>query len=563
MGKFLDGSGLAALVKLIKSGTTQKTISLAYSQLKTLRDGNKLVPGQSYRITDFVTTTTQAETRSASHPFDVIVVADSASKLNENARATLHEGDTYFTTSKLEAWELKYSLDNDTTKYSWADATNGKGVIWWMKDEWNNECFYDFKNIQYKVYAVSGDDWDTYCTDNPNGIFPSSAIPYRLTKNMAVKRGKKYTWTRSDTDFVYAYTWSNYNESTKGMDDSSCYTNSPTGICNNKINGYFVGSALTLNFVMAIPMDKTNGPKLIKASGNVIGENCHDIILSTSCSDCVCGNNCEDIICGVLCYSWACGDNCAGWTCGNQCTRWKCGNDCVNWVCAHNCSLWTCGNDCSSWTCSNYCTRWTCRNQCSSWRCNYNSNNWTCGNDCSSWACDHDCSSWACGNDCSSWTCGNGCSYWTCGNKCNSWTCGNGCGYWTCGNGCSSWTCGDACVSWTCGDDCSYWTCVDVCSSWTCGNGCYSNMILQNYVWGFHLGDGVQNITIKSSGTPTYKQKLQNIVVKSGVRGASSSKKLEIIIDTANFPLNSNYQWTIAKNSKGEIKQYCEADLIN
>lgn len=88
-------------------------------------------------------------------------------------------------------------------------------------------------------------------------------------------------------------------------------------------------------------------------------------------------------------------------------------------------------------------------------------------------------------------------------------------------------------------------------------------MILQNYVWGFHLGDGVQNITIKSSGTPTYKQKLQNIVVKSGVRGASSSKKLEIIIDTANFPLNSNYQWTIAKNSKGEIKQYCEADLIN
>ena len=43
----------------------------------------------------------------------------------------------------------------------------------------------------------------------------------------------------------------------------------------------------------------------------------------------------------------------------------------------------------------------------------------------------------------------------------------------------------------------------------------------------------------------------------------TDSAKLAIVIDTANFPLNSDYQWTIAKNSKGEIKQYCEADLIN
>ena len=43
----------------------------------------------------------------------------------------------------------------------------------------------------------------------------------------------------------------------------------------------------------------------------------------------------------------------------------------------------------------------------------------------------------------------------------------------------------------------------------------------------------------------------------------TDSAKLAIVIDTTNFPLNSDYQWTIAKNSKGEIKQYCEADLIN
>lgn len=31
----------------------------------------------------------------------------------------------------------------------------GKGVIYYMKDEWDNECHYDFKNIMFKRSA----DW--------------------------------------------------------------------------------------------------------------------------------------------------------------------------------------------------------------------------------------------------------------------------------------------------------------------------------------------------------------------------------------------------------------------
>ena len=86
--------------------------------------------------------------------------------------------------------------------------------------------------------------------------------------------------------------------------------------------------------------------------------------------------------------------------------------------------------------------------------------------------------------------------------------------------------------------------------------------VLQDYVSNFCLDNDVSNITIKSNGTPTEGQPLKNFAVKSGVMGTYSAK-LAIVIDTANFPLNSDYQWTIAKNSKGEIKQYCEADLIN
>lgn len=90
--------------------------NITYSELKELRDNSQLVPGQQYRITNFVTTVGGTDwsgyyNASAMHPFDIIVTADSPSILNENARAIQHEGDTYFADSNLAAWELKYSLD--------------------------------------------------------------------------------------------------------------------------------------------------------------------------------------------------------------------------------------------------------------------------------------------------------------------------------------------------------------------------------------------------------------------------------------------------------------------
>ena len=69
-------------------------------------------------------------------------------------------------------------------------------------------------------------------------------------------------------------------------------------------------------------------------------------------------------------------------------------------------------------------------------------------------------------------------------------------------------------------------------------------------------------MTIKSSGTPTRGTPLKNFKVKAGIQGAFKNK-LAIVIDASSFPLNSDYEWTIAKNSSGAIKQYCEANLIN
>lgn len=124
-------------------------ISITYSELVSLRDSGKLIAGMQYRITDYVTTTTQTDTESAGHPFDIIVTADNENTLNKVARAVLHEGDTYFAEAKLEAWQIWYCLDNDTERFGWADAENGKGVIYRMIDEFDNDCPYDFKNIKF------------------------------------------------------------------------------------------------------------------------------------------------------------------------------------------------------------------------------------------------------------------------------------------------------------------------------------------------------------------------------------------------------------------------------
>jgi hypothetical protein len=120
--------------------------NIGYSDLVALRNNNQLVPGLSYRIVDYVTTTSQEDTQSANHPFDLIITAISNNELSEDATACLHEGDTYFSGNKLNQWAIKYCLDNDTSRFAWA---SDKGVIYYMKDEFNNEAWYDFKNIMF------------------------------------------------------------------------------------------------------------------------------------------------------------------------------------------------------------------------------------------------------------------------------------------------------------------------------------------------------------------------------------------------------------------------------
>ena len=137
------------------AGASLDVAAITWDTLKALRDSGGLQKGLRYRITDYRCTTLQTETRSAGHQFDIIVTALSSSMLSEKALAILHDGDTYFTNAKLQGWQLWYCLDNDITRFAWADNSNGKGVVYRMIDEFGNDCPYDFKNIQFKRYKIS------------------------------------------------------------------------------------------------------------------------------------------------------------------------------------------------------------------------------------------------------------------------------------------------------------------------------------------------------------------------------------------------------------------------
>lgn len=187
----------------LKSGTsatvlTDTLINVTYADLVTLRNGGNLVKGQFYRITDFVTTVNSSltEVRSAGHAFDLIVQALDTNVLSEDAKAIQHAGDTYFQNSKLEAWQLKYSLDNDTTRFEWADSTNGKGVIWRMVDEFENDIPYDFKNVQYKMYKVT----DSHPSRTSlNGKYLGFKDGLVAAMQLTIE---------DNTDFIWAYTFS-------------------------------------------------------------------------------------------------------------------------------------------------------------------------------------------------------------------------------------------------------------------------------------------------------------------------------------------------------------------
>ena len=299
-----------------------RMLSATYAELVTLRDEGKLIAGMQYRITDYVTTTAQKNTSSAGHQFDVIVTADNENTLNEVARACLHWGDTYFSKAgaKLEAWQIWYSLDNNSERFAWADTENGKGVIYRMIDEHNNDLPYDFKNILFtrcelkapEAYVSEGQDnkYKEKLSENIRTMFANGVCSYIWA---GIPDYKKY-WgdingLLSDVTGVVKdyFTFSDIEgiEVSDASLGSHCYENK-MGVFNNMPrnqyalpNNVFFGNNCYDNSLGGGCFDNSFGDTCHNnsfgsgSSCNCLGDSCQDNILGPSC----CDNNFSNYCC--------------------------------------------------------------------------------------------------------------------------------------------------------------------------------------------------------------------------------------------------------------------------
>lgn len=89
VSKLVTDSNFSSL--LAKNGL----IEVKWQELKDKRDNGELIPGSLYRITDYNCTTTQENTQSAGHQFDIVLLALSENKLAEEGWAMMNESNIY------------------------------------------------------------------------------------------------------------------------------------------------------------------------------------------------------------------------------------------------------------------------------------------------------------------------------------------------------------------------------------------------------------------------------------------------------------------------------------
>lgn len=500
----------------------ESMVPVLYADLVALRDAGQLKAGTFYRITDYVTTTVQANTQSAGHAFDLVVVALDERTVSERAYAIPHEGDTYFSEAgaNLSAWQVWYSLDNDSERFAWADAENGKGVIYRLIDEWNNDLPYDFKNILYlKVMSFVYSQWGRQFEFTRNasldkvidGVqyygYSSDATPSAWTNGNCLITDAEPTVSSSlykEDGSAISYGGSILSVS---LETGSYYTfanaNDLNGsIYNNVIKPWILNGLKKLNNI-------TFGANCYN---NNFGADCYDNNFKDICYNNNFGNDCYSNSFGVNCYNNSFGANCFFNNFGARC---------------HNNSF---GFGCST----------------NSFEGSFYDNIF--GNNCSNNSFEDSCYDNTFGNNCSINNFAS--SYFgnSFGNNCNSNSFGFNCYNNSFGNNCNFNNFGSNCYNNSFGNDCNSNSFGNDCRSNNFGNTCSSNSFqsvtgeLVNFVQNISLGDGCTDVILQNNSTASSNQQIQNIRVANGVTGT-------INVDR-NRPARD---WVVGLNEDGEL----------
>jgi hypothetical protein len=213
----------------------------------------------------------------------------------------------------------------------------GKGVIYYMKDEYNNECPYDFKNIQFMR-----------CLDEEG--------------NLDTENGED-TW-------CYTFGGSQCDRSIR-QEDLHTFNN-------NRIGTYYMGC----NEAFSIPNNVFLGTSECMSKNNKLGSNCDMNTFGDACQSNTFGNDCYDNLFGCNCTRNAFGTDCNSNTFGSDCYLNLFGNCCSNITFGIGCGSNTLGNDCYNnsfgYNCCYNSFGYNCGSNTFGDNCNYN----TFGNEC-------------------------------------------------------------------------------------------------------------------------------------------------------------------------------------
>ena len=601
-------------------GKINSMLSVNYFELVNLRDNGQLIPGQQYRLTDYITTTSQENTVSAGHQFDIIVTANSNNTLNEIASACLHEGDTYFSEHgvNLSAWQIWYRLDDD-------------GIFEWdmgyFYDSDNN--LYEFKNWVTAVGKVCDDQIDSFYeteinekfshfnyTENLDGIIVptlygrmldgdtdeglNTSVPYHY-KGVYNVDGQEYdAWAElsayngiveyaTDENGNPVYVLTERTAIGRGViyrmiDENG--NDCPYDFKNIKFTKPIISETDTpdSNFYYTFSFSDSNiyDSSVYNNGGRNIKDNVikpfysyagatqalNRILFISSAFVNKTENNTFEFNCNNNIFGTHCSNN----TFGNSCSSNKFGNNFKSNTFGTNCHSNTFGNSCYNNKFGTNCHSNTFGNYCYDNTFGTNCHSNTFGTNCYDNTFGNACNSNTFGNECIDNTFGNACNSNTFGKYCQSNTFGNWCNSNTFGIlydgyeqvNCSINTFGNWCVDNTFGTHCCSITFGNGCDSNTFGNWCNSNTFgdyCNSNTFGDYCGSNTFGnycyCNIFGTTSTSPKSYYENIIFDSG----NSYIKLNCDQITSSTKRYQNVRIGLGVNNTGEYKTIKDSNV--
>ena len=487
-----------------------KPVKATYEEMTEMRDQGKLIPGQYYQITDYVTTVNGAtitNARSAGHQFDILVRADSANTLNEQAWAVKHDGDTYFDGARLEAWELKYRLDN----VQWS-----KQAGTYVTDEDNGYTFLVIGDITlsghtYKLLQGFGmyvEDWSDYALmetvaegeqiicyyGDPEEFDPEEpeVVGTASSVEEVTEAGKgTIIWMKDEHGNECPYDFKNV-QFKRYMTTDSVSGREGLGGKYMVVNPDNCPKDLSVedaeDFIWAYTFSSDNAGGEQTDYSLTSEHQVHDNVMKPNGSEL---NNITFF--GNDCYSMSFGNSNRNMSFGDSNRNMSFGNNCYNMSFANSNRNMSFGNNCY---------------------------NMSFGNECYHMSFGNNCYSMSFGNNCYSMSFGNGNSDMSFGNENRNMSFGNLNSGMSFGNNCYNMSFGNNCYSMSFGDNCRNGT----------------------------ITEGVQYVDIPAN---TWNFQLLN-----GLAGTGSSHL------APSFATQKAYTQVACKNSSGQLKIYVPGDLV-